>query len=1350
MSDQMVYYIELKGKFDDLEKQIDKLFQTVSDNSKKMKDALDSSFKNPPIEKYNQYIEAKKKLDEKSYKDFEEYAKLKTKIEEAQNDKALSDYIDYKKKEEEYSKKANQSLVGDYNNYINAKKKLDNKSQMTFGDYEKAKTTVENAENDKRLKSYIDYRNREKEHSDKILKGWTNIGTAMTIGITAPLILIGRQALKTAASFEQYKVSFETMLGSAEKSNKLLKDIEKFSATTPFQMPGLVEGAKRLIAFGVSSEDVIEKLRNLGNAAGGNEQILDRLTLAYGKLQAKGRASLEELNMFTEAGVPILQALAEQYGVTTAEIYKMVNEGKIGFEDVDKALTALTTGSGKFAGMIEKQGQTLNGVISTMQDNFNLLGKEIIEGALPAIKGLALFMANVADSFRGMDDAQKGLVVGISGFAMAAGPVIVGVSKLIPLLKSLTIEQIKSNIAAYANPYVLVAAALVAATAAITYYIVKSNDVTTITNKLSAATSKLKGYMSEYKDVVSQLTDETKDLNEAEKASLELRKIQLRMKIQDSINEAIKSYRKLTLAKREDMEADKETANNRIALYNNALKDDQKLKELAAIDRWPINNERDKAAYIKVVSDRLGDTIKKYGELDSQLETFKASSEEFVNTLVSARNENLIDDAYIEQLRSIPELYEKVRSKMATSSWGPPGGTDDTIPPPDDTLSTAYKDQFDKIKAEYEKYSENIKKIDSKLLSDTDKAKLEAENATLKASYDKYKIYLKSLEKSDEDSYEKAEKDHSKYLENKKKLDSEFLSAGEKEALEVENRKLESNYKKFEDYLKKLEASESGTPEKLIEYLKIKNQLYDGDYQNIEKYNELEKESEDKKNDYKLDSYIEYLKQKKGKTKEEQKAYEDLIAYEKKINKKNEEDKVKSAKDAYTGLISFVSEYANAITTNFELAANATDINYAKIANSVGGINKAFLGAAVGIDAAMSKYGDFADKIKNTEDPIERSNLKIAQTVSLVADTAKMAFDVTSQVLGAISQVFAQETERQLAIIEQNYKDTVRNIDATLQKETDIIEDQTKKRLEALKAEMAERGVILETGYESELEKAQSAHQEALDELREYQDEDNEARLVQLERYRESLQGKTDAEIEEALKQKENELKRKEEQEQLNLQKVADEKAAEVAKQKILEEAERSKLQLQYQADSAKVTAENEAESQKHAASVDSFYKQRDMQIAQAWISYGSGVAGIWSGAFSSIPNPLAAAIVASALSTVFAGLTGGMTGLIASQSPPAAPIPKALPTPPKFALGGIVEGSSYAGDNLDIKANSGEMILNRDQQVNLFEAIKSGSLGIGGGSSNISVNVYCYMDSSDLPIKKKLIEIQRDEAFRR
>jgi tape measure domain-containing protein len=224
---------------------------------------------------------------------------------------------------------------------------------------------------------------------------FNSVAAKITI-VAGAFSLIGGKAIESAASYEKNSVAFESMLGSMDKAKTLLKEIETFSASTPLTMPGLENGAKRLIAFGTSSDIVIEKMRNLGNAAMGNEQTMARLVDAYGKVQAKGKASMEEINRFTEAGVPLMAELAKNIGVTTEEIIDMTSKGKIGFDDIDEAITSLTTNGGKFAGMLEKMSQTTAGKISTMLDNFNLAAKALGDRLLPVTNTLVDSLTSLA------------------------------------------------------------------------------------------------------------------------------------------------------------------------------------------------------------------------------------------------------------------------------------------------------------------------------------------------------------------------------------------------------------------------------------------------------------------------------------------------------------------------------------------------------------------------------------------------------------------------------------------------------------------------------------------------------------------------------------------------------------------------------------------------------------------------------------------------------------------------------------------------------------------------------------------------------------------------------------------
>lgn len=230
--------------------------------------------------------------------------------------------------------------------------------------------------------------------------------------IVQTLFSIGKAALQGAANLEKNKIAFETMLGSGKKAATLMDDIQTMAAKTPLETESIVNSAKQLIAFGESADTVIGTMTRLGDAAMGDAATFDRLTLAYGKTQAKQKATMEELNMFTEAGVPILQALANQMsGGNTAAIMKMVEAGKVGFKDVQQALNNLTTGSGQFAGMMEKQSRTLGGVYSTFKDSLSMLATEfggLFSGVMKTLlKGASIVIDTLTKGIRSIKKRQE-------------------------------------------------------------------------------------------------------------------------------------------------------------------------------------------------------------------------------------------------------------------------------------------------------------------------------------------------------------------------------------------------------------------------------------------------------------------------------------------------------------------------------------------------------------------------------------------------------------------------------------------------------------------------------------------------------------------------------------------------------------------------------------------------------------------------------------------------------------------------------------------------------------------------------------------------------------------------------
>jgi tape measure domain-containing protein len=255
----------------------------------------------------------------------------------------------------------------------------------------------------------------------KILRG-VGIGAA---AIGTALVGIGVAAVKAASDIEVLTTQFEVMLGSTEKANDLMEKLKTFSAATPFALEDLAQGTQNLLSFGVAEEDVLDTMRMLGDTAGGNREKLSALVLAFGKVQTKGKVSMEEINMIAERGVPIIGTLVDQLGVTEQEFFKLISAGKIGRKDIQQAFRTMTSEGGMFFKGMEKASLTMAGMISTMKDNFKLLLAGIGEGLLPTIKELVGLMTELAQG------PLKELGAGLTAVLV---PVFQALSKILPKL----------------------------------------------------------------------------------------------------------------------------------------------------------------------------------------------------------------------------------------------------------------------------------------------------------------------------------------------------------------------------------------------------------------------------------------------------------------------------------------------------------------------------------------------------------------------------------------------------------------------------------------------------------------------------------------------------------------------------------------------------------------------------------------------------------------------------------------------------------------------------------------------------------------------------------------------------
>lgn len=282
-----------------------------------------------------------------------------------------------------------------------------------------------------------------------------DLGSSMTLRVTAPLGLLAGLALKSSANLETLQTSFESMLGSADKARETVKQLVDFTARTPFQLEGVGKSAKQLLAFGVTSKDLLPTLSVLGDIAAGANVPLTEMAAIFGKVKAKGKAYTEELLQMSDRGIPIIDILAKKFGVTKEAIFDAASKGKISFKIIEEAMKEMTSKGGIFFKQMDRQSMTLAGLFSTLKDNIVLamaevgdvlvenldlkdLMKDVISGIQAATKAFAEFTKNNPRLTKfGLIIAGIVMVLGpliafigimVAGFALLSGPVLIAVA----------------------------------------------------------------------------------------------------------------------------------------------------------------------------------------------------------------------------------------------------------------------------------------------------------------------------------------------------------------------------------------------------------------------------------------------------------------------------------------------------------------------------------------------------------------------------------------------------------------------------------------------------------------------------------------------------------------------------------------------------------------------------------------------------------------------------------------------------------------------------------------------------------------------------------------------------------
>lgn len=372
-------------------------------------------------------------------------------------------------------------------------------------------------------------------NADEIVKSLTDSlkRTAAEIGGLVAIKKFGSDVIEATGKMQQLQVALSTILQDKSKADQLIADIVQFAAKTPFNLDDVATGAKQLLAYGSSADNVVNELSMLGDVASGLQIPIGQLIYLYGTLRTQGRAMTVDIRQFAGRGIPIYEELAKVLGVSKDQVGKLVKEGKVGFKEVEQAFKNMTSEGGKFANLMESSAgtwpQRLSNIEDTLFQKMNEFGnkyKEVFEFGIGTAEDLVESLDDVLSVMGGLIAAYGTYKAALITAAVAQKAVgFVESIRLIGMYRKelglATAAQQAFNLAAKSNVYVTLLAALVGIGTAVYMFSKNADDATTSQGKLNLALAESeKASLSEQRELaklkgeLSALTKGTDEYNE--------------------------------------------------------------------------------------------------------------------------------------------------------------------------------------------------------------------------------------------------------------------------------------------------------------------------------------------------------------------------------------------------------------------------------------------------------------------------------------------------------------------------------------------------------------------------------------------------------------------------------------------------------------------------------------------------------------------------------------------------------------------------------------------------------------------------------------------------------------------
>lgn len=232
-----------------------------------------------------------------------------------------------------------------------------------------------------------------------------------------------KKLIEVRGEFELQQRSLQAILQNKDEANRIWQQTVDLAVRSPFRVKELVSYTKQLAAYRIESDKLFETNKMLADISAGLGVDMQRLILAFGQVRSAAYLRGTELRQFTEAGIPILEQLAQYFtelegrAVSVGDVFERVSKRMVSFADVEEIFKRMTSEGGTFYRMQEIQAETLQGQISNLKDSVDIMLNEIGKAHQDTLKSSVAFVRSIVQNWRLLATAIQQAGFALAGFS---------------------------------------------------------------------------------------------------------------------------------------------------------------------------------------------------------------------------------------------------------------------------------------------------------------------------------------------------------------------------------------------------------------------------------------------------------------------------------------------------------------------------------------------------------------------------------------------------------------------------------------------------------------------------------------------------------------------------------------------------------------------------------------------------------------------------------------------------------------------------------------------------------------------------------------------------------------------